>query len=225
MNTYYIQEKDAEMTYIELRLLLYIDCKIKYKKIMELLNYLNRNNFIINLTTLYCENMTAEYYRETEDVMSLTIDVVNEKMRFKFWNGASTQWLYHTDDVLNALKTGREKFSALYDKYEPVTEALLNFAHNWQNSIYRISYKYQKEDFDIVYHILFTEDVKKREYTNIMLSKINNEIIMLGEDVTKDLKFKLEYDFKTSTCVPCEQAKKERESLESGAANQKSIME
>ena len=150
--------------------------------------------------------------------MSLTIDIVNDKLRFKFWNGISVQWFYHIDDVINALKTGREQFSDLYDKYEPVTEVLLDFAHRWKNSIYNISYKYQKEDFDIVYYILFTEDVKEREYTNIMLGKINNEIINLGENITKDLKFKLEYDYKTSTCIPCEKAKQERMKLESESA-------
>ena len=38
MKSYFIEEKDAEMTYIELRLLLMIDCDLKYDKITEILN-------------------------------------------------------------------------------------------------------------------------------------------------------------------------------------------
>ena len=53
MRTYYIEETQTEMSYIELRLLLFVDCDAKYKKITDILNYLRNNDFIINLTTLY----------------------------------------------------------------------------------------------------------------------------------------------------------------------------
>ena len=142
MRTYYIEEKQMEMTYLNLRLLLFVDCDLKYKKITELLNYLNSKGFLVNLTAFYCENVTSESYLEGQDIMSLSIDMVNDKMRFKFWNGASTFWLYHLSDVYDALDTGRNEFSQLYDKYEPVTEVLFDFKRRWRTSIQHISYQY-----------------------------------------------------------------------------------
>ena len=127
MNTYYIKEYDAEMTYIELRLLMYIDCEEKYKKLTNILNFLKTHNFIVNLTMLYSEGIQSETITEQEDVMSLTIDTPNEKFRFKFWNGISTMWLFHTSDLFDAINMGREKFSEIYDKYEPITELLFDF--------------------------------------------------------------------------------------------------
>ena len=38
---------------------------------------------------------------------------------------------------------------------------------------------------------------------------MNNEITMLGTDVTKDLNFRIEHSFKTSGCTPCQEARKE----------------
>lgn len=212
MRSYYIEEKQMEMTYIELRLLLYVDCEDKYKKITQILNYLNANGFITNLTTFYCENMRAENIFESQDVMSLTIDIKDDKLRFKFWNGASTLWLYHTDDLLDALETGRDKFILLYDKYEPVTELLLDFKNRWRTSIYHISYEYHPDnETEIVYHITFTEDVKEANYASILINKIDKEIRMLDKDIVKDLNFRIEHSFRHSGCSECEKRRRERE--------------
>ena len=201
MKSYFIEEKDAEMTYIELRLLLMIDCDLKYDKITEILNYLNNHRFIIDLTTLSINSIPPEQFLEKENVMSLTIDMLNNKLRFKFWNGASTQWLYH-----------------LYDKYQPLTEILYDFANRWKTSVHRISYRYYPVDddtVDVVYHFVFTQDVEDANYAGKLLKKINDEIISLGNDITNDLKFKIEHSFQGSGCAPCEKARKERERLES----------
>lgn len=213
MRTYYIEEKQMEMTYLNLRLLLFVDCDLKYKKITELLNYLNNKGFLVNLTAFYCENVTSESYLEGQDIMSLSIDMVNDKMRFKFWNGASTFWLYHLSDVYDALDTGRNEFSQLYDKYEPVTEVLFDFKRRWRTSIHHISYQYYPydDDVELVYRIIFTQEVKDTQYTNKLINKMNNEITMLGTDVTKDLNFRIEHSFKTSGCTPCQEARKEHE--------------
>lgn len=227
MNSYYIEELKNEMTYIDLRILMYVDCELKYKKITEILNYLNNNAFITNLTTFYCEDMRAENYFEREDVMSLTIDMRDEKLRFKFYNGATTQWLYHTKDLFNALDAGRNEFSQIYDKYEPVTEVLFDFANRWKTSIYRITYKYFPEDdndVDLVYNIIFTQEVKENKYENILLEKMNKEISMLGQDVTKDLNFKIIHSFRTGGCAPCEKARKEREKNETQSNGQGQII-
>lgn len=218
MKSYFIEEKDAEMTYIELRLLLMIDCDLKYDKITEILNYLNNHRFIIDLTTLSINSIPPEQFLEKENVMSLTIDMLNNKLRFKFWNGASTQWLYHLDDLFNALNMGRQEFSDLYDKYQPLTEILYDFANRWKTSVHRISYRYYPVDddtVDVVYHFVFTQDVEDANYAGKLLKKINDEIIGLGNDITNDLKFKIEHSFQSSGCTPCEKARKERERLES----------
>ena len=216
MRTYYIEERQAEMSYIELRLLLFIDCDVKYRKITDILNYLMNNDFLINLTTLYCEDLSADAFVEKKDVMTLTIDMVNDKMRFKFWNGASIFWLYHVQDVFDALNTGRNEFSEIYDKYEPVTEVLYDFQHRWSTSISHISYQYFPDDDDVelVYFIIFTDDVKQTNYASKLLSKIGKEIDMLGSDITKDLNFRIKHSFKTSGCTPCQKAREEREKNE-----------
>lgn len=216
MRTYYIEEKQADMSYIELRLLLFIDCDKKYRKITDILNYLMNNDFLINLTTLYCEDLSADTFVEKEDMMSLTIDEVNNKMRFKFWNGASVFWLYHVKDVFDALDTGRNEFSDLYDKYEPVTEVLYNFQRRWKTSIYHVSYQYYPSDDDVelIYYITFSEEVKNTNYSNKLLSKIEKEIQMLGSNVTENLNFRIKHSFKTSGCTPCQKAKEEREKNE-----------
>lgn len=208
MYSYFIHERNMDMTYLELRLLLYIDCDLKYKKITEILNFLNHNGFINNLIMLYSENMRAENIPEREDTMSLTIDMRDDKLRFKFWNGASTMWLFHIQDLFDALSTGRENFSTLYDKYEPVTNILLDFKKRWSTSIYRISYNYSPEsDVEVLYNIIFSNEVKNTNYASKILSKINKEIIALGEDVTKNLNFDIKYDYQKTGCLPCQKAK------------------
>lgn len=208
MYSYFIHERNMDMTYLELRLLLYIDCDLKYKKITEILNFLNHNNFINSLTMLYSENMRAENIPEREDVMSLTIDMRDDKLRFKFWNGASTVWLFHIQDLFDALSTGRENFSILYDKYEPITEILLDFKKRWSTSIYRVSYDYSPEsDVEVIYNIIFANEVKDTNYASKILSKINKEIIALGEDITKNLNFDIKYDYQSKECLPCQKAK------------------
>ena len=222
MRTYYIEEKKSEVSYIELRLLLFVDCEAKYQKITELLHFLNNNNFITDLSIFSC-NVPADAFSEQEDIMSLSIDFINDKMRFKFWNGASTFWLYHLDDVFDAISTGRNKFSEIYDKYEPVTDVLYDFKRRWRTSIYHISYQYYpaNDDVELLYHITFTEEVKNTNYADKLLQKIGKEITMLGMDVTQGLNFRIEHSFKTSGCVPCQKAKEEREKNEQNKRDKK----
>lgn len=215
MNTYYIKECNSDMTYMELRILMYIDCEEKYKKITEILNFLKTHHFITHLTTLYSEGMGAENITERKDIMSLTIDAPHEKMRFKFWNGASTMWLFHSADLFDSISMGREKFSELYDRYEPVTEVLFDFKKRWHTSIDNISYEYSSDsDVDIVYNIVFTQEVKESGFDTKLIEKINKEIIMLGHEVIDDLSFEIKHSFKSIGCSPCEQARKEREKNE-----------
>ena len=212
MNSYFIKERNMDMTYIELRLLLFIDCEEKYKKITQILNFLNNNGFISHLTMLYSEDMRAENVAERDEIMSLTIDLRDDKMRFKFWNGISTMWLFHVQDVLDALDTGREQFSELYDKYEPLTTLLYDFQKRWNTSIYRISYTYgQDDDNEVIYDIIFTQDVKDTNFASKILDKINKEIITLGKDITDNLHFTITHSYQDTGCTPCQKAREERE--------------
>lgn len=222
MNKYYIKEYGSEITYIELRLLIYIDCEKKYEKINEILNFLKTHGFLVDLTMIYPE-IGAEVINEREEKMSLTIDAPNEdRMRFKFWNGASTMWLFHTSDLFDSISMGREKSAEVYDKYEPVTEVLFDFKKKWSTSIYDISYKYPSDsDVDVIYNIVFTEEIKKNNSFDVLLKKINKSIFMLGDDIIKELNFKIEHSFHETGCSPCEQAKKEREQNESNRKNDK----
>ena len=61
MKSYFIEEKDAEMTYIELRLLLMIDCDLKYDKITEILNYLKPYLEDLELTPLIAITIKRPY--------------------------------------------------------------------------------------------------------------------------------------------------------------------
>lgn len=215
MRTYYIEERKMEMTYIELRLLTYIECEQKNEKISHILEYLNVHGFLVNLTIFRCEDISSEQIYEKEDVMSLTIDMRGDKLRFKFWNGASSLYLYHINDLFQALDTGRNRFSEIYDKYEPVTDVLFDFQNRWKTSIYHISYQYSdSDDVELIYHIIFNEEVKNTKYDSILLKKINDEVATLDGDVIKDLKFEIKHSFRTSGCLPCQKAQKEREKLE-----------
>ncbi len=199
------------MRYIELRLLTYLDCELKHEKIARILRYFNTNNFVNNLTIFQPEGGNSELLFEVDDKMSLTIDEINDKLRFKLWNGSTVFWLYHVDDLLDVLETRRDEFTELYDKYEPITQILLDFKTKWKTSINHISYDYtSNDDVDLVYYIEFTKDVEEINYASNLLRKIDNEISLLGEDIIKDLNFRIEHSFE-KPCTPCEQARMERE--------------
>ena len=212
MNSYFIEELNREVTYIEVRLLFLIDCQLKIDKISKLLNHLRNKGFISHLTMVYEDD--ASRFQERKDIMSLSIDESKGKLRFKFWNGASTQWLYHTDDVINAINTGREKFSDLYDKYELLTDLLFDFKRRWNTFIYDITYDYSQNDFDIVYNIIFYEDFRDSDSVSKVLNKLNIEVDDACKDIGYKLSFRMESSFRAVGCTPCEQARKEREKNE-----------
>jgi len=209
----------TNIKYIELRLLMYIDCAIKYEKINNILNFLKTHGFVVNLTIVH-PNVEAESFDEDEDVMSLTIDIPRETLRFKFWNGVSVIWLFHTSDLLDFINMSREGFLDIYDKYEPVTEVLFDFKRRWATSIYDISYEYPSDsDVEIIYNIIFTQEVKDTNFDSKILEKINKEIIMLGKDITDKLNFEIKHSFQLVGCSSCEQSKKEREKNEINKKN------
>lgn len=196
------------MTYIEIRLLLKLDCELKIQKINNILFFLRNHNFLNNLTVIN-DDIRAEDIFEQDKIMSLTIDTRNDTLRFKFWNGISTMWLFHTKDLYDALDTGREKFTSLYDKYEPITDVLLNFKKQWSTSIDKISYNYNtNNDIDVIYDIVFVNEAQRNNYSQKILSKIYHKIDTLDIDID-NYNFKINTSYQ-SECIPCQ--KKQQES-------------
>ena len=210
MSKYHIQELGRECTYIELRIFSYIECEEKIKKLTEIFNYLNFHDFLVNLTMLYHKDMRAENMVERQGVASLTIDLRDERFRFKYWDGAKTYWTYHTEDLFNVLVEGRKEFLALSDKYTPITNALLDFKDQ-QEAIFGLTYKYFPADgIDIRYDILFDESLKEGHGEDQYLKQIYDKINSLD---IQDIRIDVDYNFKRH-CSPCEEARKRREQSE-----------
>lgn len=212
MNTYYITEYGKEMTYLELRLCAVLDCEGRIQKVTDVLNFLNIHDFLTNLVVVYDNTMRAENFNERMDIPSLTIDLRDDKFRFKYWNGSETLWTYHTEDLFDELITGRDDYAKIFNRYKPVTDVIRDVKSRFKNSIERMNYTYYPhEEIEISYHLVFTKEIKESQTQNKLLDIINKEIIMLGEDVTDDLKFTIDFSFSHRNCIPCEEAKKKRE--------------
>ena len=153
MNKYYINELNTEATYLELRILTYVECEKKITIITKILNFLNSHNFLTNLTMLYHTAMRSENLLERQDTTSLSIDMRDEKFRFKYWDGSKTYWAYHLNDLFDILIEGREEYRQLVEKYNDVTVALLS-AKQKHPEIDNITYNYYpSDDIDIQYDI------------------------------------------------------------------------
>ena len=217
MSTYYIEEYGKELTYLELRLCAVLDCKGRIQKITDILNFLNVHNFLTNLVVAYDDTMRAENFMEKPDVASLTIDMRDDKFRFKYWNGCETLWTYHTEDLFEDIITGHKDYIKIFERYSPVTNAIRDVKKRFKTSIKRMNYTYYpNEDVEISYHLTFTNEVKETQTQNKLLEIINKEILMLGKEVTKDLKFSIDFVFDPNKCIPCEEAKKKREEEKNG---------
>ena len=218
MNKYTIKELGREScTYLELRILMYVECDKKMKLITDILNFLNYNSFITDLTTFYYideeARIRSENYPEKQGVSSLSIDLRDDKVRFKFWDGSKNFWAYHREDLYNCMLEGREEFMRLSDRCEPITSAIYAMKNKYDRDILHVSYKYYPEDsdLDILYNVKFSEYIKEHKMENRMLQDINDEISLAGEDVLNNIKFRIEYSFEEKGCTPCEEARKKRE--------------
>lgn len=205
-NKYFINELGVEVTYLELRIFSYLECEEKIKKITEILNFLNNHNFITNLTMLYHSMMRAENMIEHQGVPSLTIDLRDEKFRFKYWDGAKNYWLYHISDLFVCLIHGRQTFEELVDTYAPLTHLLYDFKAKYNEDIIDIVLQYYPTDFDvdICYELKLSQKVKDNNTAGIILQRIYQEINKL--DNIHSLSFDIDYSFKEK-CIACEKAK------------------
>lgn len=205
----FIKERNINMTYLELRILTYLECEEKIKKITQILNFLQGNDFLVNLTILYHSAMRSENIYEQQNISSLTIDMRDDKFRFKFWNGSKIYWTYHTNDLFDILLEGRKDFNYLVDKYQNVTELLMETIREQYNQyINRITYTYYpSSDVEVLYEIQFKKKVEKENLTDILLKDIFNYINQLN---VEDLKMNLDYSFEKE-CLPCQKAREKRE--------------
>ena len=209
MNTYFINELDKNLTYLELRLCLKFGCMECFKKVNDILEFLNRNCFLASLITIYDTTLSADSFVEREDVMSLTIDMVDGKMRFKYWNGSQAFWSFNTQSLCDNLLQQREEYAKIYAKYYPVTMAIKKTENDYSTSIRRVSYTYHPlEDIEMKYLITFSKSVQKTHAENDLLSIINHRITALGKKITDDLKFSIDFDFDSGECIPCKEKEK-----------------
>lgn len=206
VNKYFINELGVTATYLELRIFSYLECEEKIKKITEILNFLNHHNFITNLTMLYHSMMRAENMVEHQGVPSLTIDLRDDKFRFKYWDGAKTYWTYHTSDLFIALIHGREDFTALSNTYAPLTRLLFDLKEEYNEDIVSVQYEFYPTGFnvDILYTLKLSSEVKEKNTANLILKRIYDKINTL--DNVNTLKFDIDYSFKEK-CIACEKAK------------------
>lgn len=208
-NKYFINELGIEATYLELRIFSYLECEEKIKKITEILNFLNSHGFITNLTMLYHSMMRAENMIEHQGVPSLTIDLRDEKFRFKYWDGAVNYWLYHTSDLFTCLINGRQSFEELVNTYAPLTKLLYDFQKKYDDDLVSFTFQYHPVGFevDILYELQLSEKVKENNTANLVLQRIYNEVSQL--DNVNSLSFDIDYKFKEK-CSSCEKAKERR---------------
>lgn len=205
MNKYYINELNAEATYLELRILTYVECEEKISIITKILNFLNSHNFLSNLTMLYHTAMRSENLFERQDSASLSIDMRDEKFRFKYWDGSKTYWAYHLNDLFDILVEGRKEYKQLVEKYNDVTMTLLNAKQKY-SEIDNITYTYYPSDnVDIQYNIQFVNDIKGNSAQIDMILKEMFDYIPKNEN----LKIDIIYSFKRP-CIPC-QKKREKQ--------------
>jgi hypothetical protein len=214
MNKNFIKELNASTTYLEFRILTYLECEEKMKKITQIINFLKQNNFLINLSIVYYNQLRAENIPEQKNVPSLSIDMRDDKFRFKYFDGAKTYWTYHLDDLFDVLISGREEFSLLVDKYQPITDLLFRIK-NENKDVKFIRYRYYpKSDIDIEYEIHFFEQAKDTNVADLTMKEVFRQIDDLK---LEDLKMDLIYTFEEK-CLPCQRAKEkaqnERKNME-----------
>ena len=206
MNKNFIKELNANTTYLEFRILTYLECEEKMKKITQIINFLKQNDFLINLSILYYNKIRTENIPERKNVPSLSIDIRDDKFRFKYFDGAKTYWTYHLNDLFDILITGRKDFSDFVDKYQPITDLLFKIKDE-NKDIKLIRYRYYPHaDTDIEYEIHFFNEAKNTNIADLTMKEFYRQINDLKLD---DLKIDLIYTFEEK-CLPCQKAKEKQ---------------
>lgn len=156
---------------------------------------------------MYYNRLRAENIPEQKNTPSLTIDLRDDKFRFKYFDGAKTYWTYHTQDLFDVLISGREEFSLLVDKYQPITDLLFRIK-NENDNIKFVRYEYYpKANIDIQYEIQFFEDAKDTNIADMTMKEIFKQIDDLD---LEELQMDLFYTF-AEKCLPCQKAKEKQQ--------------
>lgn len=222
MNSYYIKDlKNKEYTYIRLRILTQLECDVKIKKISQILDFLASSDFIPHLTFIYYDfnnpdnQISPENIEESPDIPSLTIDLQNHKLRFKYWDGSKTYWVYHFDDLTNILIEGRNEFKELSNRYSKITESIFSIQEKYIDDIVNVRYKYYPEDddrnLDILYTYTFSRKIKNENSESSILKEAYDKISSC--DLPEEVNFAIDFDY-DKWCTPCEEARRKREENE-----------
>ena len=206
MNKNFIKELNRETTYLEFRILTYLECEEKMKIITHVLNFLKDNDFLVNLSIVYYNALRAENMPEHQDVPSLTLDMRDDKFRFKYWDGSKVFWTYHLKDLKDVLIQGRKDFSELINKYQLVTDLLFKIRdENDHIKFVRYEY-YPTSDIDIKYEIQFFKDAEDTSIADLIMKEIFKEVNSLPNN---DFKMDIDYSFEKG-CLPCQKAKEKQ---------------
>lgn len=206
MNKNFIKELNRETTYLEFRILTYLECEEKMKVITHVLNFLKNNDFLVNLSIVYYNALRAENIPEHQDIPSLTLDMRDDKFRFKYWDGSKVFWTYHLKDLKDVLIQGRKDFSELINKYRLVTDLLFKIRDE-NDDIKFVRYEYYPtSDIDIKYEIQFFKDAEDTNIPDLIMKEIFKEVNSLQND---DFKMDIDYSFEKK-CLPCQKAKEKQ---------------
>ena len=229
MSRFIIKDGDQELKYIKFRILTQLECEIKIKKISEILEFLTLSGFVPHLDSIYYNFKDEEHQAQPEnitelvDVPSLSIDMRNHKLRFKYWDGSKVYWVYHIKDLAHVLIEGYNEYKELYNKYLYISKEVLKAKKDFPDDIITISYEYypSDRDLDILYLIIFSQHAKENNIESKILENITKNITLLGEEKLQDVNFAIDFDYENTGCTPCEEARKKREQNEKNNSENK----
>lgn len=204
MNVYYIDEYDTDMSLLELRIGELKDCNIRKAKISKILDFLNTNNFLTRLTMILDDDTDMSLIPEFLNIPSLSINMRDGRLCFKYWNGHETIWVYHTEDLFRILIDKRNEYIHQYKQYMPITDILMEMKDALKTCIRRVTYHYAPHrDIPLRYHIIFTQSAMHHNMYQDILDGINLRINNLDMDLNS-LAYDIDYSFEDDECLSCQ---------------------
>lgn len=211
-----IYEDGVQIKYIELRLCLLLDCEVKYKKITEIIDYLHENQYCIDLRLLYADNMRTENLDEKVSIPSISIDMRDEYLRFKYFDGQDIYWTYHTQDLFNLINENQHTIQELLNKYQFIIDILNDLQKKFSEDFIGLSYDFPPHDDEEIFIMLHLHPIEGMDIFKFILDLFFKEFNMHKEAQQDDLKFVIKHKLveDKKKCTACEKAKKEREMKE-----------
>ncbi len=213
-----IYEDGVQIKYIELRLCLLLDCEVKYKKITKIIDYLHENKYCIDLRLLYADNMRIENLDEKVSIPSVSIDMRDGYLRFKYFNGQDIYWTYHTKDLFDLINENQHAIQDLLDKYQFIIDILNDLRKKFSEDFVGLSYDFPPHDDEEIFIMLHLHAIEGMDIFKFILDLFFKEFNMHKEAQQDDLKFVIKHKIvEDKKCSACEKAKKEREMKENGS--------